>query len=124
MTAVVTVKPILGEFLEWLERFFGQGQSGVASEFAIDPPPEAVAIAQVAVDAAVNSGQPVILGTSVPARAVIAAMLLRRAGITLEEVFQGSLTDGQFTALADTLRALRKSKLMIEMPDHQPVIET
>lgn len=75
-------------------------------------------------DAAVNGGQPVLLGSSVPVKAVIAALVLRRAGVTLEEVFDGRMSDRQFTALADALRALRKSKLMIEMPDHQPVIET
>lgn len=124
MTTAMPMKPILEEFLEWLERSLGHGQPGVASEFAVEAPPEALAVAQVAVDAAVNSGQPVLLGSSVPVKVVIAALLLRRAGITLEEVFQGRLSGGQFMALADALRALRRSRLMIEMPGEQPGIET
>jgi uncharacterized protein (DUF433 family) len=122
MTGVVSMKPVLEEFLEWMESSFGNGQRGAASEFAVEPPPRALAVAQVAVDAAVNGGQPVLLGTSVPVRAVIAALLLRRAGITREEVVEGSMDDRQFTALADALRALRTSRLMIEIPEHQPGI--
>lgn len=124
MTAVMSMKPVLEEFLTWMEGSFGNGHRGAANEFAVEPPPEALAVAQVAVDAAVNDDQPVVLGTSVPVRGVIAALLLHRAGITLEEVFQGSMDDRQFTALTDALRALRNSKLMVEMPDHQPGIGT
>jgi hypothetical protein len=121
---MIPMKSILQGFVGWLELAYGNAERGAASEFAIEPPPGALAVAQVALDAAVNSEQPVVLGTSVPVKAVIAALVLRRAGVTLEEVFQGSLTDGQFTALADALRALRMSGLMVEMPDHQPKIET
>jgi hypothetical protein len=124
MKAAIPVKPVLEGFLEWMERSFGQGQRGAASEFAVEPPPGALAVAQVAVDAAVNGGRPVLLGTSVPVRAVIAALVLGRAGLTREEVFQGSMNDRQFAALADALRALKGSKLLIEMPDHQPGIGT
>lgn len=124
MKAAIPVKPVLEAFLEWMECSFGHGQSDPASEFAIEPPPDALVVAQVAVDAALYGDHPVVLGTSVPVRAVIAALLLRRVGITREEVFQGRMNDRQFTALADALRALRGSKLMIEMPEHQPDVKS
>lgn len=118
------MKPVLEAFLEWMERSYGHGQPGAASEFAVEAPPEAMAVAQVAVDAAVNGEQPVLLGTSVSVKAVIAALVLRRAEVTLEEVFDGRMSDGQFTALADALRALRMSRLMVEMPNGLPGSET
>jgi hypothetical protein len=34
----------------------------------------------------------------------------------VEQVFQGNLSDEQFDALADALRTVRMSKVMIEIP--------
>jgi hypothetical protein len=42
--------------------------------------------------------------------------VLRRAGINLEHVFQGDLSDEPFRALANALRTVRASSLMIETP--------
>ncbi len=109
-------KPILREFVSWLETAYGQAEGSTTSEFGVEPPPESLAIAEVALEAAIRSQLPVILATSGPVKAVIAGVVLRRAGVNLEQVFQGHLTDEQFVALADALMAVKMSKLMIETP--------
>ena len=121
---MIPMKSILQGFVGWLETAYGDAERGAASEFAIEPPLDALAVAQISVDAALNGDQPVLLCTSVPVRDVIAALLLRRAGITREDVFDGTLSDAQFTALAGALRALRMSRLMVEMPNGLPGSET
>jgi len=71
-------------------------------------------MAEVALEAAVSSQKPVLLATSGSMKPLLAALVLRCAGITLEQVFEGNLSDQQFGALADALRAVKMSKLMIE----------
>ena len=67
-------------------------------------------------EAAISSQRPVLLATSGPIKSVLASAVLRRAGIKLEQVFQGDLSDKQFVALAEALRTVKMSKLMIETP--------
>lgn len=107
-------KPILRQFVGWLEHAYGHPERAADCEFGVEPPPESLAIAEVALEAAIRSQLPVILATSGPVKAVIAGVVLRRAGVRLEQVFQGDLTDEQFVALADALMAVKMSKLMVE----------
>jgi hypothetical protein len=109
-------KPILREFVSWLEAAYGQPEQATVSEFGVEPPPESLAMAEVALDAPITSQQPVLLATSGSIKSLLAALILRRAGVDLGQVFQGNLSDEQFAALADALRTVRMSKLMIETP--------
>ena len=113
-------KPILREFVRWLEAAYGHPERAAASEFGVEPSPESLAMAEVAMEAAIRSQKPVFLGTSGSIESALAALVLRRAGVTLKQVFEGNLRDEQFGALADALRAVRASGLMIETPDGQP----
>ncbi|MHC1770085.1 MAG: hypothetical protein AB9869_38355 [Verrucomicrobiia bacterium] len=113
-------KPILREFVSWLETAYGQAEGSTTNEFGVESPQESLAMAEVALDAAMNSQRPVLLATSGSIKSVLAGLVLRRAGVNVEQVFQGNLSDEQFGALADALRAVRTSRLMIETPDGQP----
>ncbi|HRZ47531.1 MAG TPA: hypothetical protein P5555_20335 [Candidatus Paceibacterota bacterium] len=112
------------EFVSWLEAAYGQAERAAASEFGVEAPPESLVMAEVALEAALGSQRPVFLATSASIKSLLAALVLRRAGVKLEQVFQGDLSDEQFTALADALRALRMSRLMVEMPNGLPGSET
>jgi hypothetical protein len=57
-------KPILREFVSWLETAYGQPERATAAEFGIEPPPESLAMAEVALEAAIGSQGPVLLATS------------------------------------------------------------
>lgn len=107
-------KPILREFVNWLEAAYGQPELAAGSAFGIEPPPESLAMAEVALGAAISSQLPVLLATSGSNESVLAGLVLNRAGIKHAQVFQGKLSDEQFRALADSLRAMRMSKLLIE----------
>jgi hypothetical protein len=109
-------KPILREFVSWLETAYGQPERATAAEFGIEPPPESLAMAEVALEAAIGSQGPVLLATSGSIQSLLAGLVLRRAGVNVEQVFQGNLSDEQFDALADALRTVRMSKVMIEIP--------
>ena len=71
-------------------------------------------MAEVALEAAITSQRAVFLTTSGSIKSLLAGLVLHRAGINLEHVFRGDLSDEQFGALADALRAVKMSKLMIE----------
>jgi hypothetical protein len=114
------VKFVLKEFVAWLETAYGNAVRGAASEFGMDLPPDSLGVAEIALVAALNGDRPVLLGSSLPMRSIIGPLILRRAGITLDDIYRGCLSDAQFTALADTLRAVKMSKLLIESPDGQP----
>lgn len=109
-------KPILREFVRWLEAAYGHPERAAASEFGVEAPPESLAMAEVALEAAMNSQRPVLLATSASIKSLLAALVLRRAGVRLEHVAQGNLSDEQFGALAEALRTVKMSKLMIETP--------
>jgi hypothetical protein len=113
-------KPILREFVSWLETAYGHPERGADSEFGAEPPPEPLAMAEVALEATISSQQPVLLATSASIKSLLAALILRRAGVKLEQVCQGNLSDEQFGALADALRAVKMSKLMIETSAWRP----
>jgi hypothetical protein len=113
-------RPILREFVAWMEGAFGNAERGAASEFGVELPPDSLGVAQIALEAALDGDRPVLLGSSLPMRSIIGPLILRRAGVTLDDIYRGCLSDAQFTALADTLRAVKMSKLLIESPFEQP----
>jgi len=113
-------KPILGEFVSWLETAYGDAQRGAASEFALEAPASVMALPECALELALSSEQPVFLASDVPVRSIISALLLRRAGIKLQQVFRAELTDAHFDALAEVLKTVKTSKLVVESPDEQP----
>jgi rhodanese-related sulfurtransferase len=117
---MTATRRILPEFVAWLETAYGDPERGAGSKFAVGPPPETLAIAEVALEAALKGDRPVLFATSGPVRSVIAALVLRRAGVTLEQVFRAELTDAHFDALADALRTVKTSGLLIEMQVEQP----
>ena len=119
-TTTSPVKCLLQEFLEWLETAYGNAEHGAASEFAHQPLPGELAMAEVALVAAVDGDRPVLLATSSPMECVIAGLVLKRAGVSLDAIFEGGLTDEQFQRLADSLMEVKMSKLLIESPDGQP----
>jgi hypothetical protein len=102
-----------------MEGAYGDADQGTRSEFAHHPPPGELALAGVALEAAVKGDRPVLLATSWPIKSVIAALVFRRAGVRLEQVFEGSFTDDQFERLANVLVEVKKSKLLVESPDEQ-----
>ena len=110
---------LLFEFVRWLESSYGHSQNGKLSDFAIEPPPETLAMAEMAFEAGLNCDQPVVLTTVIPIKSIIASLVLRRAGITTEQIYEGNFTDQQFAALTSTLTKLRKSNLVIISPDGQ-----
>ncbi len=113
-------KPILREFVGWLETAYGNAERGAASEFAHQRLPGELAMAEVALEAAVNGDRPVLLATSWPIKSIIAALVFRRAGVSLQEISEGTLTDDKFERLANALMEVKRSKLLIESPDGQP----
>ncbi len=119
-SSMTATKPILQEFVRWLEIAYGDPERGGASEFAAEPPPATLAFAEMALNAALSGDRPVLLGTSLPIKCVIAGLVRRRAGVELDAVFRGDLTDGQFDALAKVLRAVKTSCLFIDLPVEPP----
>jgi hypothetical protein len=107
-------KPILRQFVGWLEHAYGHPERAAGSAFGVEPAPESLAMAEVALGAAISGQLPVLLATSGAIESVLAGLVLRRAGLSLEEVFEGNLSDEQLVALADALRAVRMSRLMVE----------
>ena len=102
--------------MSWLETAYGNAGRGAASEFAVQPPPGELAMAEVALEAAMKGERPVLLAASSPIECVVAGLVFKRAGLTLEQVFQGSFTDDQFERLAGVLMEIKASKLMVELP--------
>jgi hypothetical protein len=74
-------KPILRQFVSWLEAAYGQPAQATAAEFGVEPPPESLAMAEVALEAALGSQRPVFLATSASIKSLLAALVLRRAGV-------------------------------------------
>ena len=113
-------KTILCEFVEWLEESQMCPSQGRKSEFAAQPSPEMLALPQCAFDYALSTNRPALLSTGAGSlKPVIAALILKRSGIELEQVFQSGFTDDQFEALIDIVGAVKNSKLMIEIPGDQ-----
>jgi hypothetical protein len=119
-TVLSPTKPILREFVDWLEESHTHPSQGRTSEFAARPSPEMLAVPQCAFDYALSSNRPALLATGAGSlKPVIAALILKRSGIEMKQVFQGGFTDDQFEALTETVRAVKNSKLLMEIPVEQ-----
>lgn len=121
---MTATKPILQEFLTWMEVAYGHPEGGTSSEFVVQPPPETLAFAEMALEAALRGDRPVVLGTDVTVKSVLGALVLKRAGVKVEHVLEGCLTEDQFVALADTLREVKNSRLLLELRIEKPVAST
>jgi hypothetical protein len=111
-----TIKSVLREFVFWLEASYGNQKLGDASEFAVEPSAGTMALPECALELALSSKRPVLLSTTVPMKPLLAALVLKRAGIKLEQVFQGKIDEDQFEALIDAVGTVIKSSLVIELP--------
>ena len=116
---MVQMSLLLVEFVRWLESSYGNPQNGKLSDFAIEPPPETLAMAEMAFEVAINSNSTVSLATQVSLKSIVSFLILHRAGITIDQIYEGNFTDDQFDALTYTLTTLRKSNLVIISPDGQ-----
>jgi len=110
---MIQMSLLLFEFVQWIESSYGHLQSGKLSDFAIEPPPETLVMAELAFEAGLNSEHPVVLSTDFPVRSIISSPVLTRAGVKLEDIFLGRLTDEQFESLAEILMKVKRSKLLI-----------
>jgi hypothetical protein len=119
-TAPAPIKKILREFVTWLEFAYGNSERGAASEFAKNPPLEALAMAEIVMDAALRLKRPILFATDAPMRSVIGALVLGRSRVTLEQVFEGSFSDAQFEALTENIVAVKTSILLIESQSSGP----
>jgi hypothetical protein len=113
---MTATKPILQEFVAWLETAYGNAERGAASEFGMELPPDSLGAADIALAAALNGDRPVLLGSGLPMRSIIGSLILRRAGIQLDQVFAGRFTDAQFEKLINTVTIVKNSKLVLEWP--------
>ena len=118
--APAPIKKILQEFVTWLESAYGNAEWSAASEFAKDLPLEALAMAEVVMEAALKLKRPVLFATNAPVKSVIGALVMRRAGVKLEHVYQGNFTDEQFQSLTDNIVAVKTSILLIESQSSGP----
>ena len=69
---------LLFEFVQWLESSYGHPQNVKLSDFAIEPPPETLAMAEMALEVAINSNFTVTLETQVSIKSIISFLVLRR----------------------------------------------
>ena len=118
-TAPPPIKKILREFVNWLESAYGDAEWGAASEFAKDPPPEALAMAEIAMEASLKLKRPILFATDAPMRSVIGALVMRRAGVKLEQVYQGEFSDAQFEALTENIVVVKMAILLVKSPVDQ-----
>ena len=80
----------------------------------MEPSPATMALPECALELALASKRPVLLSTTVPVKSVLAALVLKRAGIRMEQVFQGEMTEEQFEALIDAVGTVIASSLVVE----------
>lgn len=114
------LKPLLREFLTWLEgRSMGVCQPG--SPFDQPLGPGALAKAQEAVELAQASGGEVTLFTNgIPAQAVVASLVFSRAGFGADRMAQEELTQVEGDRLLKAVRTLAASRLVLVQQDAPP----
>lgn len=59
------------------------------------------------------------LAANAPVKSVIGALVMRRAGVKLADVYQGEFSDAQFAALTDNVMAVKTSILLVKSPVDQ-----
>ena len=112
------MKTILREFIDWLEQaHFRRGLCGSPFEQPVSS--VLVLKAEAALARALASGQPVTLfTTTVNARALLAGLVFRRSGVSIQNVFQANLDDGDFDRLTRCLAQVNRSGL--ELVEGEP----
>ncbi len=113
---MTAIRPILRAFVTWMESSYGTPSQGATSEFAVEPSDEIMTMAELALASAVTGQRPVLFSADVPERSIIAALVLRRAGVTRAQLYQGSFSDEQFEELTDAVRTVKLSKLIVGLP--------
>lgn len=107
------MKRLLLQFVSWLEQVYFQ-RCPCGSEFEHQLSPVVVIKAEVALEWALASRRPVTLFTStVSAGTVVAALVLRRAQVSIDNVFKGDLDDNSFDRLTRCLAAISQSGLRL-----------
>lgn len=118
-TAPSPIKSILRKFVTWLESAYGNAERGAGSEFAMEPPPEALVMAEIAMEASLKLKRPILFATDSPVKSVIGALVMRRAGVKLADVYQGEFSDAQFEALTENIVVVKTSILLVKSPVDQ-----
>ena len=107
------MKPLLKEFVVWMENVYRCGPCGSAFEQKV--PADMMSKAETALELALSGTATVVMstGTASP-RPVIANLIFRRTGISMENVFRGDLDDAAFDTLADFLRRVKTARLVFK----------
>lgn len=116
---MTAIKPILRALVSWMEDAYGDPTQGADSEFAVELSSETLAMAELALAAAMNGNTPVLFATDAPVKSVIADLVLRRAGVTRAQVYQGAFSEEQFEALTEAVRTVKMSNLILGSPAGQ-----
>jgi hypothetical protein len=108
------MKSLLIEFVDWAETAHFQG-GGCGSVFEQPVSPHALAWADRALELALSSGRPVVLFTrTAPAQSVVAGLVFHRAGVNIENVYNGDLDDDAFDRLTTWLSRIKTARLVFE----------
>lgn len=100
------------EFIDALEQaHFRQGPCG--SEFELPVPTQVLERANTALAFALTDRPVMLLARSSPSRAVIARLVLHRAGVSIENVYKNNLSDDDFAKLTVWLTRISKTKLIV-----------
>jgi hypothetical protein len=107
----------LRELVHWLEQAHVHG-GPCGSAFELPVPPELTIKAEAALTWTLATGQPVeLFTTTVSARALLAALVLRRSLVSFQRVFQNELDDDDFGRLTHCVAQIRRSGLeLVEGP--------
>ena len=107
------MKTLLKELVVWMDSNYGCGPTG--ADFEQDVPPDVMTKAETALELALPGTATVVMstGTSSP-RPVIARLVFNRTGISMENIFRGTLDDAAFDVLADCLRRVKTARLVFK----------
>jgi hypothetical protein len=112
-TTTSPIKPLLRDFLAWLEDL-STGIRQPGSPFDLPLAAEIVAKAQQAVDLAQTSGGEVTLFTNgIPVQAVVASLVFSQAGFGADRMAQGELTQAEHEGLLKAVQTLASSRLLV-----------
>lgn len=105
------MKPLLREFVNSFELAHFQ-RSPVGLPFESPIPPQSLAWAEKALEFALSTRCAVTLySRNFSAQAVVAGLVLNRAGVTIDKVYSGELEDTAFARITSTLGAMSKAKM-------------
>jgi hypothetical protein len=116
---MTAMKPLLQEFIDWLETCYRQ-RAPCGSPFEAQVEPALAAKAGIALDWAMASHEAVeLFTTTIDPRPLLAALILHKSGVDLESVFRGELEDRTFPWLTGCLVQIAKSQFRL-IPGHPP----